>query len=132
MDFAGKHERETRLAEFCAHALLALENCGQPGSFSITEIAYAECSSSHVEGFNHNLSEKVQSGGQEGDILPLSAPQSSDIWLENDNTENTETDIQQATEDLLAENRKEVIVLEPDQYPNPISIEGVNEVSQDG
>uniref|UniRef100_F6H5R6 Proline-, glutamic acid-and leucine-rich protein 1 n=1 Tax=Vitis vinifera TaxID=29760 RepID=F6H5R6_VITVI len=180
----GKRERETRLAAFCAHALLALENRGQTGFFSITEIAYAE-PSSHGEGFNHNFSENVHTSGQEGNILPLSTPQSSDIpdsgdnpcdnWLGNDDIikvppthpdENTgnagefsETNIQQAAEDLLAENiprdgllgeipgdsnqeqaliiemesgkSKDVIVLEPHQYPNPISIKGVKEVSQD-
>lgn len=177
MDLVGKRERETRLAEFCAHALLALENRGQTGSFSVTEIAYAE-RSSQLEGFNHNFSENVRSGGQQGDVLPLSTPQSSDIadsgdnpcdnWLGNDNMnkvpqthpdDNTETNIQQATEDLLTENipkydllgetpgdsiqeqaliiemesgkRKDVIVLDPDQYPTLISIEGVNEVSHD-
>lgn len=94
---------------------------------SITEISGAEFSP-RGEGSNHNFSENVHSDGQEGDILPLSTPESSDIpsrgdnhcenWLQSENiigtsaihpgenTENagefSETNIEQDAEDLLA------------------------------
>lgn len=102
LNSAGKQETGTKLAEFCAHALLALEVLIHPRALPVEDFPTANCNSNGVHRFPENLyagepnSITPFSSGTQGtghNVLDSDHDDLCDSWLENGTeTEATVTD----------------------------------------
>lgn len=102
LNSAGKQETGTKLAEFCAHALLALEVLIHPRALPVEDFPTANCNSNEVHRFPENLcagkpnsitpfSSSTQGTGH--NVLDSNHDDLCDSWLENGTeTEGTVTD----------------------------------------
>ncbi|XP_010257020.1 PREDICTED: proline-, glutamic acid- and leucine-rich protein 1-like isoform X2 [Nelumbo nucifera] len=110
----GKQEIGTKLAEFCAHALLALEVLIHPRSLPLVDIS-SRSQGEFVSSFDHRLPENLFSVSQKnnnctfpGDILVMDDPELDDdlysSWLGN----GEETDVPMSVPDKQLRSAQEL------------------------